>query len=265
MWTSLGLIAALSLAPGQTGDLDLINIRVTNGFFGSVRPDSKYLPGDRYFVAFDIDNVKVNQNAEVLYSMAMELKDSKNKVLYKRDPEELKALNSLGGNRLPAFAHVEIGHDQAPGAYTLTVTVTDRAAKKTKSFAREFEVLPPTFGVVRVTLSHDVNGNFPASLIGVTGQLVNVNFSAVAFKRDSNDDPNVAVEMNVYDDGGKPTLAKSIVGEVKELPKELRLIPMQFLLALNRPGKFTVKLKATDNISKKTAETSIPITVLELK
>ena len=162
MWTTLSLIAALGLAPGQAGALDLTNIRVTNGLLGTARGEAKLLPGDWYFVAFDIDNVKVNQAGEVLYSMAMELTDSKKKVLFKQDPRDLKVLNSLGGNRLPAFANVEIGIDQPPGQYTLTVTVVDRAAKATKAFTREFEVVPPSFGLVRVNLSYDDRGNFPA-------------------------------------------------------------------------------------------------------
>jgi hypothetical protein len=33
----------------------------------------------------------------------------------------------------------------------------------------------------------------------------------------------------------------------------------------NRPGKFVVKLKATDRVANKTAELSFPITVLEPK
>ena len=40
---------------------------------------------------------------------------------------------------------------------------------------------------------------------------------------------------------------------------------MQFWLPLNRAGKFTVKLKATDVIGKKTAELSFPITVYDSK
>jgi hypothetical protein len=37
---------------------------------------------------------------------------------------------------------------------------------------------------------------------------------------------------------------------------------MHFLLSLNRPGKFTVELRATDQVSKKKAKLSFPLTVL---
>ena len=47
--------------------------------------------------------------------------------------------------------------------------------------------------------------------------------------------------------------------------RALGLVPRQFPLALNRPGKFTVELQATDRISKKTAKLSLPLTSVEQK
>jgi hypothetical protein len=40
---------------------------------------------------------------------------------------------------------------------------------------------------------------------------------------------------------------------------------MSFTLALNRPGKFKLELKATDKVTGKTAELSLDLTVVELK
>jgi hypothetical protein len=268
MWTTLGLIAALSLAPGQTSSgLNLTNIRSTYGLLGATRSENKLLPGDAYFVAFDIEGVKTSDSGEVSYSMGMELADGNKKVWYKQEPQQLKALNSLGGNRLPAFAHVNIGVDQPAGRYTLTVTVTDLAAKASKSFNREFEVLPHAFGLVRVNLSAGAQGVPPAPFIELAGQSIWVNFTAVGFGVDAKKAPDLSVEMAVLDENNKPTLAKPMVGAAKEKEAVLEgtAVPMQFFLALNRPGSFTVKLKATDNISKKTSEVAIPVKVLEAK
>ncbi len=267
MWTTFGLIAALSLAPGQTsGGLNLTNIRSTYGLLGAPRSDSKLLPGDAYFVAFDIEGVKTSDTGEVSYSMGMELADSNKKVWYKQEPQQLKALNSLGGNRLPAFAHVKIGIDQPPGRYTLTVNVTDLAAKASKSFSREFEVLPPAFGLVRVNLTSGPQGP-PAPFIELAGQSVWVNFSAVGFGVSAKKAPDLSVEMVVLDENNKPTLPKPMIGAAKQKEEiyEGTAVPMQFYLALNRPGSFTVKLKATDNLSKKTSEVTFPIKVIEAK
>jgi hypothetical protein len=260
-------MAALSLTPGQTTGLDLTNVRTAYCLLGPTRPDNKLIPGDTFLVAFDIQNAKETDDGEVFYGMAMEVLDSKNKTQFKQDlTDNLRALNSLGGRRLPAYAHVDLGLDQPPGKYTLKVTVNDRGTKTMKSFTREFEVLPPTFGLVRFNLTSDVEGRIAAPFVGVAGQTVWINFHAVGFKRGGQkDEPNLSVEMRVMDEADKPTLPKPFLGEVKELPKDLRGAPLQFVLTLNRPGKFTIKLKATDKLGKKTAELSFPITVLESK
>lgn len=267
MWTTLGLVAALSLAPGQTAaELNLANIRTTYGFLGAPRPDNKLIPGDAFVVAFDIENVKVDDTGKVLYSMAMEVVDSKNKPQFKQDPANLEAMNSLGGKRLPALAHVFVGLDQPKGTYTLKVTVTDRATKASKSFSRDFEVEALRFGLVRAQLSNDPNQQIMAPPVAVAGQSLFVNFNAVGFKRGPKGDPNLTVEMQVLDDKDAPTLAKPFIGEVtKDLPKDIIAVPMQFQLWLNRPGKFTVRLRATDNVTKEKAEMSLPLTVLESK
>ena len=64
-----------------------------------------------------------------------------------------------------------------------------------------------------------------------------------------------------------PTLAKSFVGEVtQDIPKNATSVPGQFLLELNRAGKFTVELKATCKVTgKETAPLTFPITVLKAK
>jgi hypothetical protein len=266
MWTTVSLLAALTLTPAQAPQLNLTNIRTTHGLMGPTRADNKLLPGDVFFVAFDIENVKVDDNGEVLYSMGMEVLDSKNKAQFKQDPRDLTALNSLGGQRLPAFAHVETGFDQPPGEYTLKLTVTDRAAKASKSFERKFEVLPLSFGLIQFRISSDVEGQMPVPPVGVAGQSIYINWVVVGFQRGSNNQPKLATEMRLLDDKDQPTLAKPFTGEVtKNVSKEVLGIPMQFLVTLNRPGKFTAKVKVTDQVSKKTAELSFPIVVLESK
>ena len=266
MLHTMALLVALGLAPGQAGELTVTNIRSTYGLLGSTRLDNKLLPGDRFFAVFDIENIKVDENGRVLYSMGMDVSDSKGKSLYKQDPRELEGLNSLGGARLPCFAHVDVGLDQPPGEYTVKVTVTDRAAKKSASFERKFEVLPLSFGLVGLNATSDPKGEVPAPPLGVAGQSIWLNFAAVGFAAGgAKNEPNVSIVMRVYDEDGKPTLPKGFAGEFTELPKDVKAVPMQFLLALNRPGKFKVKLEATDLIAKKKAELSFPITVVDVK
>jgi hypothetical protein len=271
MWTYIPLVLALTLAPGQGGKLDLTNARVTYGLLGAERSEKKFLPVDLLVVAFDIENITVDDEGKVAYSMSMEVTDSKDKLIYKQEPRKLEAYNSLGGNRLPAFAMVEIGGDQPPGEYTVKVEVTDEAAKASKTLTRKFEVAKKDFGLVRLNTTYDDKGMLAAPPRGVVGQSLWFNFLAVGFERGktSPKQPDLHVEMVVVDDKDKETVKKPFSGVVNEksekVPENAIAVPMQFLLQLNRPGTFTVKLRATDRIGKKSVELKFPVVVVESK
>src|SRR5262245_51939842 len=179
MWTALAITAALSAAPEQGGDLRLANVRATNGIMGGPRKDAeapKLLVGDALVLSFDIEGLKVGEDGRVLYSIGMELKDKNDKVLYKEEPQDLEIFNSLGGTRVPAFVATQTGVDTPPGDYFLTAIVKDRAAKTEKKETRKFQVLPVTFGLVRMSLSFDDRGLIPAPPVCVPGQRLLVNF-----------------------------------------------------------------------------------------
>jgi hypothetical protein len=264
MWTTLAFAAALSLAPGQSGDLELTNVRTTYGFLGSSRPDNKFLPGDVFVLSFDVQGVKVDRAGNLFYSIAMEATDAAGKVQFKQAPREQQASNVLGGNSLPAFASLQIGTEQQPGTYALKVTVTDLLAKTSRSLTRSYEVLPRGFGLVRPTVTSDPEGRYPVPLVA-EGQSVWINFAAVGFARGGKGQPNLSVTMRVLDEEGRPTTPRASVGTVNpdEVPARAAAVPMQFLVAPNRAGKFTVELTAKDGAGEKTARLSLPLTVLK--
>jgi hypothetical protein len=267
MWTTLALAAALSLAPGASGGLALNNARTTYGILGAPRPDNKFLPGDTFVLSFDIDGIRVDRDGNYFYSIAMEVTDADGKPVFKQDPHEQQASNSLGGNSLPAFASLQIGLDQPPGSYTLKVTVTDLAARASQTLTRSYEVLPRGFGLVRPSLSSDPEGHYPLPFVG-PGQPFWVNFSAVGFGRDrAKGKPDLAVTMRLLEEDGRPTAAKPAAGAInqEDVPAKVQALSMQFLVAPNRVGKFTIELKATDKVDGKTATLSLPLAVLKPK
>lgn len=266
MLATLAMTAALSFVPQQGAELAVTNERMTYGYLGATRKGdaAKLLAGDALFVSFDIQNLKVGEAGLVQYEIGMKVTDDKDKLLFSRDPQKQEAYNSLGGNSIPGFAATDIGTDTPPGQYTLTVTVTDRAAKATKELVKKFEVLPPAFGLVRLSMSYDKEGRVPAPPIAVPGQLMLVNCFATGFGRDAKKLPNLTVKMRITENG-KPTLDKDVVGIVKEAPENFKLIPLSFFLYLNRPGKFTVELTATDELTKKEAKQSFDVTVVDAK
>ncbi len=69
--------------------------------------------------------------------------------------------------------------------------------------------------------------------------------------------------MRVLDDKGHPTFSRPLSGTVnKEVPADLKLIPMHFGVTLNRPGTFTIELEATDKLSGKSVMEKVPLRVV---
>ncbi|HEV3263126.1 MAG TPA: hypothetical protein VG013_40200 [Gemmataceae bacterium] len=274
MLNTLALVMAVALAPGaKDNELKISNIRSTYSQLGPVRVSEnkmdKVLPGDIYFVTWEMEPFKVNDAGELRLSMAMEVTDSKKNRIYKQDPTETMQVNSLGGKRVPAFAHVIIGANTAPGEHTMKVTVEDLAGKRKGSFERKFEILPPGFGMVRLHLSADPDGVTTIPSVGVVGQLLYLNFRVIgADTANHKKAPHVSVTMKVLDENGEPTFKKPVFVESgKEVDKDTVVVPVYLGLVLNRTGTFKVQLTATDEKNKdiKPVQLSFVVTVHDLK
>jgi hypothetical protein len=267
MWATLALTTALQLAPAQEGTLAIRNVRITHGVLGPERKDNRLLPGDVLVVAFEIEGLQVKDDGRVQYGMGMEMTDSKGEAVFPgKGIQDLEAVNTLGGSTLPAFARAETNPNTAPGEYTLTVTVKDRVSGQTQKLTQKFEVVRARLGLVRFALSYDPPQSMPAPPVAVPGQNLMLNFAMVGFQLDDRKQPHVTVEMRVLDEKGRPTLAKPFVGAIQEVAEGYRaLIPWQFLLQINRPGRFQVSIRGTDNITKKSVTETLDLTVNEVK
>lgn len=266
MLTTVALLAFANMALAQSDGLSLGDARLTYGILGPVRTDTKLLPGDTLFVAFDIKGVLIDKDNRVHYSTTTEICDGSGKSCFKQPGREQTVLNALGGNSFPAFARVDLGTDQPAGEYHLKVTVTDSSSKQSKTLDVPFAVKPRGFGVVGFTITGDSEGQVPVGLMSV-GESAWINAAAVGFERDkSTGQPHVDLEMRITDEKGKPTLAKPFAGTInKDVHARANALPLQFLLYLNRAGKFNLDVKATDKVSGKTFSQSFPITVLPHK
>jgi hypothetical protein len=261
MWTTLALLSALTMPHAQT-DLSLTHVRSTHGPMGPQRESDTLHPGDMLFVCFDIEGITAEEDGKVRYSTAIEISNSSGKVLFKQQPQNAETKVSLGGNRVPAYAYFSVGLDAPAGEYGFKVNVKDLSSGKEKSLSRNVKVVEKDFALVRAALTSDVDAQYPAVALGC-GQGVWVHCSAVGFERDrSGKQPNVVFEMRVLDEGGKPVCAKPTTNTVnKDVTEKQSAVPMGFGLSLNRPGKFTVELLASDQISGKKAKLTFPISV----
>jgi hypothetical protein len=259
--STLAFLSCLALT--QSGGLALTGVRATYGLLGPARTDLRVLPGDNLWLEFGVEGITVADDGKVLYRMSLEAVDAKGKIVFAQNPTDLESFATLGGKSVPAQAHLEVGLDQPAGEVALKVTFTDRASKQSQSFTQKLQVLAADFGIVQLKTSGDADGIVPAGLAG-TGQTLWVSFAVVHFERDKTTrQPSVDFELCVLDENGKLTLPKSETGAInKGVPASDRLLGGQFQISLNRAGKFTVLVKATDKIAGKSATTSFPLTVL---
>ena len=113
------------------------------------------------FICFDINGVTIDDEGKVHYSIATEVADAKGKVLFKQEPRNLDAPIGLGGDRVPAFVHLDVGLQSPPGEYAVTVTVIDLPTKRSQELKRTVVVPPKDFALVRVKTTSDRDGRCP--------------------------------------------------------------------------------------------------------
>jgi hypothetical protein len=267
MFYSLAL-AALAAAPAQGGELKLANVRMTIGELGGPRPSAKLLPGDVLFIGYDINGLNIEPNGVAKYRMAMEVTDAAGKQIFKQDARDLEDFVPLRGNVIPARAFITVGLDQDPGTYTCRITVEDPKTKGKDSLTTKFEVGKRDFGIVAVYTTHDERGGISAPTTGVVGQTIFIQFSVASFQRDAKTkQPNVQFEFQILDEKGNPILGQPRTHTQDEkspqqVDEKEGAFAMRFPLFMSRPGKFTVRITATDKVANKKAVYDLPVTIL---
>jgi hypothetical protein len=264
MWMNVCAMALLTLVPGQAGKLSVTNERLTYGHLGPARPDAKYLPGDAIHLLFEVQNMTFDANGKASYSLGLDLTDPKGTELIKQAPRPDSALNYLGGATLPCAVQFTIPLDTAPGTYTVRAVIVDKTTSQSVTVQRKVDVLAKGFGLIQVGTPADRQGQMPFSPVGVVGDSIFLNFTVVGFGRDSkNKQPNVKVELRALDEKGQVVKGAKMVGTANaDVPETVSAIPMQFGVTLNREGRFTLELTATDQTSGKSSKVLFPVRVV---
>lgn len=252
-------VALLGLCPGLCGALEIKNVRPRFGPYGALRGELKVLPGDIVFLSYDLDGLGVDpKTGKASYVSNVTLLDSSDKQLFSKDtPVDL--ILQLGGARVPGDLYISTGPKQAPGKYTIRLTVTDKVGKEAKAIAYPFELVPESFGFVGVT----------APALGLPGQNYVANFALVNMTLDAKKQPNAEVKMSVLDMQGTAVTRPVFISLPKDLPADIdvqkeNFVPLTYPVYLNRPGQFIIDIAATDNVGKKEARVRYALTVLDL-
>lgn len=260
------LAVSLALA-GQAAGPEIADLRATYGHLGAVRPKGTgILPGDTADLSFLIKNLKLDDNGLAKYSVAIEVRDQKGNLFFEQKPYNSVAQNIFGGDSVPTSASIQIPLNQPPTDLSWKITVKDRATDKSTELKGEGKVLPADFGIVRVGTYADPESRVAISPVGVVGETVFLNFSAVGFQRTKDKKADLHFELKVTDENGKPTLNQPIAADIKNgIPEDAQMIPLHYGLTLNRPGRYTVEISARCAVGNKTSTVSLPIRILPIE
>jgi hypothetical protein len=263
----LGLLLPVGAADGADAGPEIADMHATYGHLGAVRPKGPGLvPGDVAAFTFAIKNLKLDQSGMASYSVAIEVRDAKGKLVYEQKPFNSIAQCQFGGNSLPCSAQIAVPLDAVPGPVSWKVTVKDRTADKSVEHKGEGNVLAPKFGLVRVGTFADPESKVAVAPLGVVGGRLYLDFAAVNFARDAMKKPDVKIELRILDDKGQPTTTKPMVGGLRDdIPEDARMVPLQFALTLNREGMFTAELTAKCMLCGAEDKIRLPIRVLPLQ
>jgi hypothetical protein len=251
----LGFIANSSSA------VDIKNIRPCYGPLGPTRYDAKCLPRDGLCITYEIEGLALDpKTKKASYETTLELLDSNKNVLFKKlTPAE--AIPHLGGTSMPGDLYLTLGDKQAPGKYKIRLTINDKVGKDRKGFDYEFEVVPETFGFVRVA----------TMAVGFPGQYHVPEFALANFTLDAKmKQANAEVTIRILDEKGTPVSEPVKMLLPRDMPEGTDLEKLNFVLLpyppvyLNRAGRFTVEVQATDKNGNKKAELRYPLTVLDI-
>jgi hypothetical protein len=266
MLTTTIFLTALSLVPGQSGQLSASNVRTTHGPLGPTRPENKILPGDLVCLCFDVKGFRANSAGKLHYGVGLEVTDSKGEMVFKNAPSDQELAGPPSGQPVPICAKVDVGLASPPGKYDLKVNVADRTAGTTTSVTKSYELLPPEFGIVRVSLTSDREGKSSAAAFS-PGRPGWINFTVVGFSRDKvKGQPHLTATMRVLEEDRRSVFSTPFSGTInQDVPAQVGAVPMQFQVVLAQAGRFTVELAATDEISGRKSAVTFPIQVAAAK
>ena len=250
---------ALGVFPDLAAALEIKNIRPCYAPFGATRYNLKLLPGDVLFITYDLDGLATDpKSGKTNYETTLELLDANDKVLYKK-PTTNEVVPQLGAGRMPGDLHVIMGAQQAPGKYSVKLTVHDKVGKEAKAFSYPFEVVPQTFGFVGVS----------APAVGFPGQHYVTGFGLVNLATDAKKMPKCEINIKILDDKGNAVAQSVLIELPRDMPEGIDLgqanfVPLQYPIYLNRAGRFTIDIQAHDKFGNKKAELRYPVTVLDV-
>jgi hypothetical protein len=219
------------------------------------------LPGEEVDVEFVVRGVGKDRKGDVNISIAGEVVDSDGKKVRELLPTPITGPPYSGGSTLASRVSFELSPEQFPGAYTVRARLADKVTGRVADFVHPVYVLRPEFGAVRLRLTHDKDGAWPAGANLTVGQQFFVQGRVVNYARDG-DRVQLAIKVSARDRDGKETTPAPVPPshldqEVKEGSKINFDRPLRTVMA----GEVVITVELEDLIGKKKASYELPVVI----
>jgi hypothetical protein len=265
MRITLATLFLVVAAQAAHAKLEIRDVQAAHGMLGPERTSLDYLPGDEVFFRFTVAGARTTADGRLSGEIRMTMTDAAGKAVLRQSAPVQNTL-AFGGDRFPAQAVVELGHQFPPGEYRLAVEYKDLLSGEADSFAKTFACQPTEFGLVRVRFSSDEAGQSPSRVDGVVGQPLHLTVVAVGFERGKGQ-IDLEIDVRVLDAKGRPAAPQGVRAAVRsddaDTVKSATQATFRAELTRTRPGDFVLKVTVTDRQSGKAATFEAPMRVTD--
>ena len=168
MLAFLGLLLVHSIANAQ---MEVKNIEVRYGPFGSKRPSLQMYPCETFCVSCDISGARANDQGKIALHGSVKLTDMNGNELRSwvaESEKEIKHIFNASGVNISVDA--AIAADAPPGEEKIIFSVQNKFTSETVSFERKIMVLPAAFAITPPLFFYDSNLSVPAPAGGLIRQ-----------------------------------------------------------------------------------------------
>ena len=265
MRIALATLLLAVAAQAAHAKVEVRDVQAAHGLLGPKRSDTNYLPGDEVFYRFTVTGARTNSDGRLSGEIRLTLTDAAGKTLL-HETSPVRHQLAFGGDRFPAKAAVELGHQFPPGEYRLAVEYKDLLADEANGFEQTFTVRPTEFGLVRVRFAADEAGRAPTRVDGVAGQPLHITLAAVGFDR-TRGAIDLEMDVRVLDARGRPAAPAGVRAAVRnadpDTVKAATHANFTAELTRTRPGDFTLRVTITDKPTGRAVTFDTPMRVTE--
>jgi hypothetical protein len=262
---ALLLVATLfsGLTDGAASGLRIERIEAT---YGPLWPERapRYYPGDKVTLRFVIVGASTDSQGNIQTEVTVALKDSRGREVRRKSFGEETTQVGVGQNRCFRWFTLVLDEDIQPGDYIVSATVTQIKNGATASFERRLTVLEHDLSFRAIGFYADKECTIELASAVRAGTALYYKVGLWGFDK-SKGKVDVTVSQTVLDEREKRKLFQGITKreyhDDRGAVATMRVGVSQGRIPTRCPGRYLLKIAATDNIAGKSTTIEVPFSV----